>query len=609
MALSSLSTVAGIAERSEATPGLWNSRLSDINANLNALRADLFQSAGAVFNIEAYSALTSASAAVNRVSIQSAIKAAADAGGGIVYVPPGIYSVNSYLQITGPNVRILGVPNKSVISWSSFGTFARSFGFSATINGGIVADMDNTHIEGLVLTGPRAANTYTASDALISSVGSSSASRVENISVRRCELSRSGAYGIYTQWLSRVVVEDSNYIHDVGYNGCAFLSCDNVRFVGNNVKTVQPGTSGNMYGVSIDHDSSGYSSDASAGSKFQANPFTERAYVAFNEIEDVNWEGIDCHGAYEVQIVHNRVFNTKYGISCPGGSGSASSFAGYNNIVAFNVVDGRKSDGSVSGRENTGYGINVGGGLSTTTRHQNIRVIGNTLINKGPVADNASAVILAEYTRGLLVDGNILQKWGGVGIGIGNAENVVIANNQFLELSIATDSVAAAIFTSVALPTQLVVTGNSMSSNGGTAGRTGLNAASLTSRPMLGNNDFRVATVAATSLPAEGFQNGADAPAILVVSTASTIPTLAGITTPHVVIKCTQASNFTFTNIVGAVEGQLVTIMQTVNNNLGLTRDNAVLGSGAEWTGGQYDTISLRFLSPLWYEVGRAVNS
>jgi len=48
---------------------------------------------GAPFNIVDYGALESASGATNTAAIQAAIDAADAAGGGVVYVPYGIYPV------------------------------------------------------------------------------------------------------------------------------------------------------------------------------------------------------------------------------------------------------------------------------------------------------------------------------------------------------------------------------------------------------------------------------------------------------------------------------------------------------------------------------------
>lgn len=604
MALSAVTAFTPIPERSEATPGLFNARLQQVQDNVVSLLSNVSTHLGPYFFVETYLA----DGATDFVGLQRAVDAASVAGGQVI-LPARTLSATSYLQVAGPNVSIIGIPGKSGISWSSFVTFSRAFGFVAEMRGGIVADHDNFLIEGVTLTGPRSTNTYHENEALISSVGTSSSQRRQQFTVKRCELSRSGAYGIYTQWVSRPVVEDSNYIHDVGYNGCAFLSCDNIRFTGNRVSTVTPGSNANMYGVTIDHDSSNYSSDVSAGTKFAANPFSERAFVAFNEVEDVNWEGIDCHGGYEIQIVHNRVFNTKFGISCPSGSGSAASFAGYNNVVAFNVVDARTSSGTRSGRENVGYGINVSGGASTQTRHQNIRVVGNTLINKGVVADNASAAILAQFTRGLLVDGNVVQKWGGVGVGITSAENVTITNNQFLELSVATDAVGTCIFTSTALPNEAIVHGNSLSTNGGTAARIGFSGAAATSRPWLSDNNFLAATVNEYALAAPGFVNGSAVAAIVNSSDGSTTPTLGGCRAPHVLMYCPSTASFTISNIVGGYEGQMVTLVNTGNNTILFSRANAVLKDGAIWDSNTNDSLTLRKGASSWIELSRSSNA
>lgn len=555
-------------------------------------------------------------------AIQKTIGLASAAGGGAVYVPEGEYRCSAHLMVAGSNVQLLGVPGASHLRWSRFTTFSRSAGFFRSVDAGIVADVDGLSVRGLKLTGPRAPNTYHARDALISMAGDSSRNRRQRLTILDCELSLSGAYAIQAQWVSRVVVERC-FIHDCGYVGIELMSCDNGHVQHNAVRTIQPGTNGNMYGIVLDHDSSAYDR-VDPGTKNSPNLFCERCVVFDNEVEDIDWEGIDMHGGYENHVIHNRVYDTRMGISCGSGSGAASRYAGFGNVVAFNLIDGRTSSALPGATSRTGrrtnnhYGINANGGA--LVRNDNVKIICNTLIQKGRPGDASIGAIQLSYCTNAQVFGNTLQQWGGVGIKFDDGtENIDVSDNQFLELVDPADNVATCIrATGTTSPAVLIVSRNRMSANGGTAGRVGFSGVGLRFPPRLSDNEFGAASVTRLMLPAPGFQVGTDGAVIIAADAGDRTPAIgAARGAPSVVLVVSPTRPYEITDIVDtagprprpAAEGTRVEIINAGRAIVTLGRQNAVLAGGEPWVGSPNHTLVLRRVGARWYELSRSANA
>jgi hypothetical protein len=501
-----------------------------------------------------------------------------------------------------------GVPGASHIRWTAFGQIRRDFGFWRTMSAGIHADADSFSISGLRFTGPRAARTYVANDALVTVCGRSSTERRRRFSIRDSELTLSGAYAIHTQFVSDLRI-DNNWIHDCGYIAVELCSCDNGHVQRNRIRSIGPGSNANMYGIVMDHDSTAYASDPNAGTKRATNPFCERCVIFDNEVEDVAWEGIDMHGGYENQVIHNRVYDTLMGISCGSGSGSASGFAGYGNVVAYNLVDARKPNGTAGtpGRANAHYGINANGGRRAS--NDGVKVVGNTLIQKGRPSDNSLGAIQVTFCTNAQVSGNSLSQWGGVGVLCNEgSENVAITDNQFLELAALTDNSAIAVHTSATSLPGLVVSRNSLSANGGAAARVGFSGARLRTRPRLSDNEFGVATAARHVLPATGFLVGNDGPVVIALTPGQPLSVAEARGAPHVVLLVPASAPIRVSAIEGAVDGQAVEIVNTGEAPVTFARERAVLGEQGVWVGSQYDTLVLRLLGANWHAIPRSSN-
>jgi hypothetical protein len=86
----------------------------------------------------------------------------------------------------------------------------------------------------------------------------------------------------------------------------------------------------------------------------------------------------------------------------------------------------------------------------------------------------------------------------------------------------------------------------------------------------------------------------------------------AGATTPSVLgvslMIITNSSPTSITNFTNAVTGQILTLYFN-DSNTTVTRNNAYLSGGANFTSTVYDTLTLIYIGPYWYEVSRSINS
>jgi hypothetical protein len=84
----------------------------------------------------------------------------------------------------------------------------------------------------------------------------------------------------------------------------------------------------------------------------------------------------------------------------------------------------------------------------------------------------------------------------------------------------------------------------------------------------------------------------------------STTPSVSGIS----FLSISNSSATSITNFTGAVNGQIITL-QFGDSNTTITRNNAYLSLGINFTSTANDTITLIYLSSLWYEVSRSINA
>ena len=113
MTISSLTAVPTIAERSEATPGLWNNILGVIERNQNQLKSDVSSYAN-VYTVDPFTA----------AGIRAACVTANAAGGGVVQLPAGTCSLGTTVDMSSMrSVTVRGTGLATVLSVTSLGGF------------------------------------------------------------------------------------------------------------------------------------------------------------------------------------------------------------------------------------------------------------------------------------------------------------------------------------------------------------------------------------------------------------------------------------------------------------------------------------------------------
>lgn len=528
-----------------------------------------------------FGASTGATAAANVIAFQAALTK-----GGRVYVPAGTYDLNDELIASVVNTELI-LDKGAVLSWGALGP--NKAGIKVTAN--------HFSITGGQLQGP-SAGVYVANENGIEMLGTSTTVRKTGLRLDGVEMMNFGSHGVYAQFVDQADV-DRSYFHDCGYSGATFLSCDNGNFTRNTIDNITPGVSANMYGVSITHDSTGYA----GGGKLAAHPFCRGWTVQHNEVSRIDWEGIDCHGGYEIDISHNRVYATRMGISAPNSSGDAGNYAGYQNTIAFNVVDGRNKDGSVSGYENLAYGINLNGG--SVVNNQNILCIGNIVRYKGAVSNASSGAIQGAYCTGGLVSNNNISFWGGNGIYVGGS-SIKVSDNYIGGMVSSGDAYGYCVNSDFGTNTHLTVTGNTHdASSGGSFANVGIWTVGLTN-PVLyaAGNDFSKCTNLLGETTRNWVKGGQFAGNQITAVSGDTTPSVRALgTAANGILLIPATSTYTITDIDDAFDGQSVTIINTGTQNITIDRSKANLHGAANQVMLPKYSLTLTKFGNVWFQL------
>ena len=544
---------------------------------------------------------------VNTTAIQAAIDSLTN--GGTLFFPTGTYRSGS-LTIGSANIKFL-MTDGTVLKFPTLGASAKA----------ITVNANNFSIEGGKLQGP-AASVYVANENGIHMLGTSTSARKSGLRLVDVEITQFGGHGIYAQFVDDILL-DSCKIHYCGYSGASFLSCNHGVATKNQFLNITPGTVGNMYGITLTHDSTGYSSDPNVGTKLAANPFCWDWYVGYNYVAYNAWEGIDCHGGYDITIDSNKVYATYGGIACSSSSGDAAAYAGANNVITNNVVDARNPDGSASGYENDNYGINLNGG--STLNHKNVVCKGNVVINHGILGNTNSGAIQAVYVQNASLTENIVQKWGGAAIVATASSSMVIDSNTFLELggTAAGAENAIMIETTTSLGNTFTITNNNMQANGGTAGLVGVRAEQITTLPYFAGNDFAAATSSGYVVPNDFLTSDLASPIYRVTVNnagggAAVNVNIAALSRYQIVRIDVTSSNAAseISNFTNGVYGQILHIHSPSSTAFVLNATAKRLSGGTAFTASQYDIITLLQTGDTsgvggvyWTEISRSVNA
>lgn len=319
-------------------------------------------------------------------ALQSALTAGA---GKTVVIPDGTYKVTSALSVPA-NTKVIGTGTIKQVTAS---TAAISIAGSGVL------------IDGLTITGPQSSATYASGEYGIYCAAANLASAYTDIEVRNCTISLFGYAGIQAQFIDGFEFT-GNTIKTVGYNGIAVLSGANGVIAGNRVQGVGPGSSGNMYGISLS-----YGSTESA-----SNPSTRDVVVDGNIVQDVDWEGIETHGGLRITFSNNQVLHCKTGIAFAQGDITAIT----GGVVTGNLVD-HQTDDVVTG---TNYAFQVYG--ISTMQATGVVIQGNTFRR------HCQGTLY--YTTGAVIANNTFDRVRQMCIWIDlEARKTVISGNQFID--------------------------------------------------------------------------------------------------------------------------------------------------------------------------------
>lgn len=353
-------------------------------------------------------------------AISAAITAAPT--GGVLLLEPGKnYRINTGLTIA-----------KALTVW----------GYGAKINTGtsqiaaITITASNVSILGLEIEGG-GNGSFNTNGKLIVATGTDNGAAVAptyitGITIRDCELYEAGRCAIRLDYVRKATIEN-NDIHDIGYSGGEIQSSLDVDWSGGFIKDVTPGTSSNMYGIYVSR-----INDAD----LVRYPICERITISRVHLEDIEWEGIDCHGGNDISFLYNTLNNcgnTNAAIAFIHADNNASvPIAGVSNGVAIgNVVRGAQR-----------YGIATSTMGGTSIRHTGIVISGNSLHNIGlsSTSDNIGGIRIGSVVGGT-VSGNTLSYCAPYGVIVNHlyATGISITGNSFYRIVSNTETTPAAI--------------------------------------------------------------------------------------------------------------------------------------------------------------------
>lgn len=348
----------------------------------------------------------------SRTAIQNAINAT-PANGTLILPPAALaYNIGSGLTVSAP-ITIIG--------------YGATLHLTANNTTAITIASHNVTIRGLTIVGARN-TTASSSERGIYAVGATSDTPWTNIKILECDISVFGQYGINLRKCEDVEVRHC-YIHDVFNAGISFWSVKRGFVCWNRVQRIV-GTplAHSYYGIAITRD--------------QTAPLStdDRSYdvmVSDNLVTDnPGWDGINTHGGVRCTFTRNIVLRCAIGIdvvNCPDQAGN-NAYAPIDCIVSDNIIDSGRTDGGAlngitfAGATNTVDATVVVAELATGI------VRGNIVRGHGDVTNSLSGAIYTHTTRGLTIDGNVLEYPSPHGIVIlGNSGAMQVNNNTFTD--------------------------------------------------------------------------------------------------------------------------------------------------------------------------------
>ena len=241
---------------------------------------------------------------------------------------------------------------------------------------------------------------------------------ISGVTLQGCKLHDAGRSAVQASFVNKLKVLD-NDIYSIGYGGVELLSCTDYQVRGNHIKDVTPGTAGNNYGA--------YSSRTNTADLVRY-PVCKGGSVTHNHFENIDWEGLDCHGGEDLDYSHNRFTNC--------GDSNAAIAIIHADDAGSTPIAGAKNVrviGNIStGAQNIAIATSSTG-LSTVL-HENITIQGNVIENAGRVdVTSQRGAIRIGSTRNWSVQGNTMNFVAPYGVVVNDqyAQGGSIVGNSF----------------------------------------------------------------------------------------------------------------------------------------------------------------------------------
>jgi len=315
---------------------------------------------------------------------------------------------------------------------------------------------------------------------------------IENIQIINCVLNNARRSAVHSQYVRRLYV-NNNDIQNMGYCGVEVQSCEHVNVNNNEIHNIVPGApvgSGvNAYAV--------YFSQVNSADTVR-HPACNNCEASYNNISNINWEGLDTHGGYNISFTHNTITNTSVGIA----------------IINSDDENGVTLDGSkkVTISYNRVFDCIFGVALSRVTTskfHEDITIDNNQFERCGNVSSGAGVAV--GYTRNVNINNNVFNACLYLGINFrGYVYNSSVNGNVFNDIhtnSPTNTVLSTAIFVSEEVAF-ITMTGNSLQTSGRISA-TKLNQYGFRMLPdistygiSVGNNNFSQATEQAFGITA-----------------------------------------------------------------------------------------------------------
>lgn len=370
------------------------------------------------YNIRDYGASPGASSAVNLAAINSAISAASSAGGGIVYIPAGTYSISNSIVIRS-NVSLRGDGFNSVLQQASDSSNSIGIINQDTTNGN-----DDITLADFVLDCNRA-NRGGASNVGIRMIASD-ANACERITIKNV------------------------YVKNVPYAAMQLMNCQYLNVSDCRIEnTIRDGvtvwfnsryvTINNIICKDVRDDCIALNSEADGHTGSQIK-FVSITSVVLSQASDASLGGgIRIAGAEDVSVTNAVVeYSQGWGLSIEGGYISESGLQSKRVSVSSIVIKGSGSSGSGNGGIATSADevedITINAATVNNSYGNGIQLGGRATVNGAVVRGGQTANSIGIYVSaiGSVINGAIVENTPHSGISLA-AEKVIVSASQILE--------------------------------------------------------------------------------------------------------------------------------------------------------------------------------